>query len=340
MTDGPANAADRSVNEQTASRGLNPWVPIDVSDWVLLGVEQAGTNSVIWLRDPNDHERVWLHKNTSTPISTGVEQGEDWAEVAATHVAVALGVPCADTRLCRRHGRRGSLSLSVRPNGHDLNEGRVALLSAHSPGYVPHVEGEKTVDPARPGVKRPGHSLANIKTALHGVQAPPGFKGPAAMSGFDVFVGYVILDALVANRDRHEQNWAVLRPQLVGLPDRLAPSYDHGGSLGYNLSDAERERRLSDPISLTAWARKGTAHRFEHVGQAPSLVDHAVAAISLASPEAAQWWQGRLASLDLSPLSAVLAQGVPGMSLPAATFTNKLLNLNLRRLQDAICIGS
>lgn len=31
------------------------------------------------------------------------------------------------------------------------------------------------------------------------------------MTGFDVFVGYLLLDALVAKRDRHEQDWAVLR---------------------------------------------------------------------------------------------------------------------------------
>lgn len=318
----------------------SPWVPIDVSHWELLGVEAAGTNSVVWLRDPLDKGRAWLHKSTTTPSSTNLEQGEDWAEVASTQVAAALGVPCAETRLCTRDGRRGSLSLSVKPDGHDLNEGRVVLLGAAVPGYIPHVEGKKAVDPARPRVKRPGHSLANIKMALDGVSAPPGFSGPPSLSGFDVFVGYLVLDALVANRDRHEQNWAVLRPQLLGDLDRLAPSYDHGGSLGYNLSDAERERRIGDPSALKDWARKGTAHRFEHLPPPHSLVDHAAAGMSMCSPEAAEWWQGRLANLDLTDLSTTLEHGVPGMSDLATTFTNKLLNLNLRRLQDAICIGS
>ena len=55
----------------------------------LLGVEQAGTNSVVWLRDPMDEQWAWLHKSTTTPASTGLEQGEDWAEVAATQVAFA-----------------------------------------------------------------------------------------------------------------------------------------------------------------------------------------------------------------------------------------------------------
>ncbi len=317
----------------------DPWTPIDVSDWELLGVEAAGTNSVIWLRDPTD-DRPWLHKSTTTLVSTGIEQGQDWAEVVATQVAVLLGAPCAATRLCLRSGRRGSLSRSVRPEGHDLNEGRVVLQSAHAPGYVPHLEGQKAVDPGRPGVKRPGHTLANIKLALEGVAAPPGFIGPPNLSGFEVFAGYLILDALVANRDRHEQNWAVLRPQLLGEADRLAPSYDHGGSLGYKISDEERARRLRDPALLESWALKGTAHRFEYVPPAPSLVSHAAAGMTMCSPEAAEWWQGRLTNLDLTDLSTTLEHGVPGMSDLATTFTSKLLNLNLRRLQDAICIGS
>lgn len=316
----------------------DPWTPIDVSDWELIEIEQSGTNTSNWLRDP-DGGGSWLHKSTRIP-STGHEEGQDWAEVAATQAAVLLGVPCARTRLCRSDGRRGSLSMSMRPNGQDLIQAWVVLLSADVPGYVPHAGGTEPVDPARPQVKRPGHSLENIRMALSSVLAPSEFLGPANLSGFDVFAGYAILDALVANRDRHDDNWAALRPQMVGMPDRLAPSYDHGGSLGYNVSDAERERRLSNPALLAAWAAKGTAHRFEHIGRPPSLVEHAAKAVSMASPEAAQWWRGRLTNLDLAPLTGVLAQGVPGMSVRAATFANKVLGLNLRRLQDAICIDS
>ncbi len=332
------------VTNELDSGGSGPahatlWQPIDVSGWELLQVEQAGTNSVNWLKDPSDGTS-WLHKNVTTPPSTGVKQGEDWAEVVATQVGFALGVPCAKTRLCLRNGERGSLSLSVRPPGYDFNEGRVVLQSAGVPGYVPHMEGRRAVDPARPGVKRPGHSLQNIKTALAEASAPPGFRGPEGLQAFDIFVGYMVLDALIANRDRHEQNWAVLRPQLLGTPDRLAPSYDHGGSLGYNLLDAERERRLKDQASLASWASRGTAYRFEHVRSAPSLVEHAVQAMSLGTPEAATWWSTQLAELDLSGLLEALEHGIPGMSVVASTFTAKLLTMNRRRLQDAIRIGT
>lgn len=56
----------------------------------------------------------------------------------------------------------------------------------------------------------------------------------------------------------------------------------------------------------------------------------------MCSWEATQWWTQRLAILDLTPLHGALSAGVPGMSAAAATFTSKVLDLNLRRLQDAI----
>jgi hypothetical protein len=157
----------------------------------------------------------------------------------------------------------------VTPDGHSLNEGRVILERAKVPGYFRHEEGGPAVDPARPDVKRPGHSLLNIRLALEGAAAPPGFKGPDELNGFDVFAGYMVLDALVANRDRHEQNWAVLTPQLISPPERLSPTYDHASSLGYNVVDAKREAYLGDSSRLRAWAEKGTAYRFEHAGKPP-----------------------------------------------------------------------
>lgn len=318
-----------------AQRAFDRWDRIDVSDWEVIQVEPAGSNSVLWIQDPDTGLR-WLHKSTTIP-SNGVEQGEDWAEVVSTRVAELLGVPCAQTRLCSRHGRRGSLSLDVTPPGYDLNEGSAVLEAAQVPGYFPHREGQPGVDPARPGIVRPGHSLANIKGVLIDKLPPDDFAGPS-LNGFDVFVGYVILDALIANRDRHEQNWAVLTSRLLNQVDRLAPSYDHGGSLGYNLPDGERRRRVDDPAALLRWAEGGTAWRFEHQRRRPlSLVELAQDGITLCTPEAAEWWVRRIGRLDLGPVVSALEHGVPGMSVAAATFVIKLLDLNRRRLLHAIC---
>ena len=309
------------------------WARLDVSTWAVTDIERAGSHENLWLAEP-ETGALWLHKDTATP-SNGVEQGEDWSEVVSTQVAALLGVPCATTRLCLRHGRRGSLSRSVRPIDADLWEGKVVLEDLGATDYFPHVERSPGVDPARPGVKRPGHSLRNIKLALESVAAPPGFDGPASLDAFDVFVGYLLLDALIANRDRHEQNWAVLRPQLLGPSVRLCPSYDHASSLGYNLADLDRERRLASDDAMVRWAKRGTAWRFEHIGKPTTLVAHAMKAVQLASPEGANWWRSQIEAMDLDPLMASLRdQQIWGMSHLAVTFAHRLLDVNLRRLRD------
>ncbi len=312
-----------------------PWERDDVSGWLVRGVEQVGSTRNVWLEEPGAGLR-WLHKDTIIPVNE-VEQGEDWSEVVSTQVAHLLGVPCATTRLCTREGRRGSLSLSVVPKGQSLWEGRVVLEAAQAPGYFSHIEGEPGVDPDRPDVKRPGHSLTNILDTLQDVAAPPGFEGPKELNGYDVFAGYMILDALIANRDRHEQNWAVLAPALLSEAVRLAPSYDHASSLGYNLTDSRRERCVAESSRLEDWAGKGTAYRFEHSGKPPTLVSHAAQAVDLCTPEGANWWRERLADCRLDFVQEALRdRAIAEMSDVAAKFAHELLDLNLRRLRDAI----
>ncbi len=315
------------------------WVRHDVSAWSVHSLEKAATSVATWLIDPATGDR-WLHKDTVVP-DNGVEQGEDWSEVVSTAIAKLLGVPCAETQLCLRNGRRGSLSKDVNVHGHSLYNGYVLLEECpHVTDYFPHVEGAPGIDPDRPSVKRPGHRLDNIQTALRGAIAPSTFAGPASLDAFDVFIGYLMFDALVANRDRHEQNWAVLTPGLTTLPVQLAPSYDHATSLGYNLTDDRRAITLSNKRALAKWASGGTAWRFEHEGnakRAQTLVDLFAEALTLGSNDARAHWSTQLRSLDLDEVLRDLSQGaIPAMSVVASRFACELLTHNFERLTDAI----
>lgn len=241
--------------------------------------------------------------------------------------------------MCAHEGRRGSLSCSIRPDHYDLWGGQVVLEEAQAPGYFRFTPGKKVQDPEKPHILRPGHSLTNIRAALQGVDAPEGFEGgPREGRAFDVFVGYTLLDALVANCDRHDENWAVLQPQLGSMPGILAPTYDHGSSLGYSFAGPKRDRCLAEHRELEKWAAKGTAHRYEHVPPAKTLVEHAAEAMGMGSPDTAKWWAEQVLQLDLSGILDPLEQGaIPEMSEASVKFAAALLKLNLRRLQDAIC---
>jgi hypothetical protein len=263
-----------------------------------------GVTDHYWYRAPD--EQLWLFKPV---VQTSVgAQGENWSEKIASSIANLMGVPAAKVELARRDGINGCISRDLKPSGWQLQPGSVVLTDV-----VPDYRVRSRY--------RTGHSAANIAAVLRGYSAPSGFA-ESALSAFDVFVGYLVLDALIANQDRHEENWAVLVPDVsFSVPVELCGSYDHASSLGFNLTDLE------------AWARKGQATRFEREpGAKPmALVDYALSAGRFASEGALRYWLDRLGDLQLDEVSVIVG-AVPGLSEPTATFVLELLTINRGRL--------
>ncbi|MGH6635180.1 MAG: hypothetical protein ACRED0_03285 [Gammaproteobacteria bacterium] len=92
------------------------------------------------------------------------------------------------------------------------------------------------------------HTLGRIHALLsHAeIQLPLDWAPPdtSIRSAFDVFIGYLLLDAWIANQDRHHENWGVIN---YGDGIHLAPSYDHAAALGQNETDEVRKERAGDP---------------------------------------------------------------------------------------------
>lgn len=92
------------------------------------------------------------------------------------------------------------------------------------------------------------HTLENIEAAIRGL-----FPVDQANDMLTELAGYMVLDALIGNTDRHHENWGLLL-HLQASPRTLvlsvAPSFDHASSLGRELRD---ERR----IELLAGGRVG-----------------------------------------------------------------------------------
>lgn len=291
---------------------------VDVSQWELLELEATGRNPHPWLRDPAA-DQAWLFK--PVVVKNGHRQGEDWSEWLGSRVGQALGVPCADILLARRGDEEGCISRDLKPRAWQLQTGAV-LLSGVVPGYLSR------------DVRRRGHNLDNIQTALLDVGAPPDFLLPE-LDGFDVLTGYLILDAVIANQDRHDENWAVLRPAGATGQDRLCGSYDHSSSLGFNLRDHERQTRLANG-SVEQWVHRGRATRFEWPASsgAVTLVELAVEALGRCSSAARGHWLSAVAELS-PPDMALAAAAVASMSPAAATFAVEIIDRNRRRLLDA-----
>jgi hypothetical protein len=300
-----------------------PYQVIDVSDWDIVADETSGAEAKYWLVEPGTGER-WLFK--SVTIKEGHVHGEDWAEKAVAHLASLLGVPCATVEMAHLRGTEGCISADLRPRNCELQPGQVLLEERQAPGYVHGM-----------GRSHPGHSLENIRRVLDGALSPPGCELPFGATAFDVFAGYLVLDAWVANRDRHDNNWAVLRP--IGQsadPLRLCGSYDHASSLGFNVLDEKRSRMLDDPAGVRRWCGRGYADRFERApGQSRlTLVDIAAQALRLCSRAARDHWLRKLEGIDEDKARDIVAR-VPRMSDPARSFAEEILAVNRRRVLDA-----
>jgi hypothetical protein len=287
---------------------VSPYEIVDVASWEFAYLETEGKNVNEWLQEPETGTQ-WMFKRVAENRG-----GSDWAEKVATEVAYLLRVPAARVELARRETESGIISRDARPAPDWERHGGAVLLEELVPGWDSHCQD--------------GYTLDRIQRVLSNVDPPLGFTGPSAMRAFDVFVGYLVLDAVVANQDRHARNWAVVRGPSTPL--RLMASFDHGSSLGYRITDEERSRRLTVQDGVRQWCSRGRATTFEG---APGLVELAARALAMVTPDVADYWLRRVAALKREDLRAIVSK-VPTLSEATATFVSEVLVINRGRLLD------
>jgi hypothetical protein len=243
-----------------------------------------------------------VHRNKA-----GLWQGEDLAEKVASELASLMGVTHARVEFAKRGDQVGCISKDVAATNWELQAGAVALTAEHA-------------DFTTKNRDRTGHSLANIRAVLSRANCPAEALVPPSFDAYDLFCGYLVFDAWIANRDRHEENWALLRPPPGSLDrDCLSPSFDHASSLGFQLQDKARSRRLEEG-TVEAWAERGTAWRFEHPeSKTPTLVQHAQTALSVSSDGVAPYWRGKLEAVRESDIADILSRTAGCRTLPVGS---------------------
>lgn len=289
------------------------WATVEVDSWETLDDEPLGTKDKSWLLDPEGTR--WLFKFCRD--GGGRVRGEDWAEWIVHRLAALIHVPSAEIRPAVCRGRRGLLSRSLVKNDGQLVLDRLVhgneLLAAKDPGYDMETTGENL-----------GYTVAAVRCALDGIRSTD-----PSMGAFEMWAGYVTLDAWVAGRDRHHENWAVIEG-----PEgrRLAPSFDHGNALGFQESEERTALLARDSERLLGWANRGVSR---HFSGRPSLIDVAREALTAAGPTTAHIWTQRLSEVADDQVEQIV-RAVPEslLSVSNASFCMKLLELNRRRLKD------
>jgi hypothetical protein len=184
------------------------------------------------------------------------------------------------------------------------------------------------------------HTLGRIHGLLSQpeITTPIGWHVPDACikTAFDVFVGYLMLDAWIANQDRHHENWAVINAD-DGI--YLSPTFDHAASMGQNESDEKRKTRLtsSDPRQrINAYIEKARSAIYLNKSEPKPLstVDAFRQAASR-STKAAEYWQSKLADVSNGQCLEVFER-IPKFEISdmAIKFAMTLLELNKLRILE------
>lgn len=259
-----------------------PYDVVDATQWAVAGLETDGKTEHMWLERPGD-QRPWLFK---AAVSHGDRrQGEDWVEKVASVVAQAVGVPRADVEMARRGDVAGCVVRDLKPHQWQWYSGADLLTGCLGGDFNPRDRRAR------------GHRLDVVQRVLEPYEAPVPLS-QQGLTAFDCFAGYLLLDALIANRDRHPRNWAVMQPPAGRSgADTLTPSFDHASGLGFSLTDTERDRWLRQ-FGVAAWAGRGTAKSFEHGAKPwPTLVELAVVALRSSRPAARVHWRSQVEGL-------------------------------------------
>lgn len=286
-------------------------------------IEQLGSKPKFWYRD-NKRRMLFKADDRGT--------GEDWAEVITSNLCILLGLPHVSYDLAAeyRDGKfvlPGVICENMTVEGEELVLGNELLLARDS-RY-----------PAEQRFRVKQHTVDVVFGIISSLQPPAPNWMPWAPAGIrsavDVFTGYLLLDAWIANQDRHHENWGA----LICDTARLAPTFDHGAALARNLTDKEREERLNTKDrnrTIAAFARRGRSAFYRTLDDArPMGLLDAFAHFAKEVPRAGQAWLDRLQSVDPDQVRAIIER-VPleRMSDVSKRFTMELLETNRQRLRE------
>ncbi|HEV7869141.1 MAG TPA: HipA domain-containing protein, partial [Chthoniobacteraceae bacterium] len=215
--------------------------------------------------------------------------GEDWSEKVASEIAALLGVSTHRAELAIWEGRRGCAVRSFLDPGKQFLVHGNELLGGIITGYdKAKLRGQAD------------HTFDNIVAVLERLFRDEKARTLAASR----MAGYVVLDALTGNTDRHHENWGiVLEPRGTATKRmtslvQLAPTFDHASSLGRELTDDAREEHL----------RRGTLERYIRKGRggiyASPDARHGMSPLGAAEMLAQRYpaffrpWQERVAAIE------------------------------------------
>ena len=273
-----------------------------------------GARRKFWFRLPHD-EQPWLYKFTRE------NTGEDWSEKVASEVAHLLKIPAATVELAMFMKRRGCASRSFveTKKGFDLIHGS-ELMAGRVLGYDRSKQRHQS-----------DHCIPNILKAIEETFPP---RQRAAQ--LRTLAGFIILDAIICNTDRHHDNWALIRGPFgaAKIIHQVAPSFDHASSLGRELRDEKRKNMLAQNL-VGRYVAKGGGGIYLQCSDAKGANPLDLAVQSAKKyPDFFSPWLELVRQLQVESLENILARvPVEWMSVESKQFCIKLMSATIETLK-------
>lgn len=284
--------------------------------------EQLGTKAKHWVIDANDEKFLFKKGRANT--------GENWAEVVACEIASRLSLPHAEYHLAVERGEAGVLTNTFVPP-----DGRLI----HGNELIPRISTKPEERRKRSSMRK--HSLPAVQAITERLPNMPMDWDPipGITCANEVFCGYLLLDALIANQDRHYENWGYVLAQDTSI--YLAPTFDHASSLGRNETEENMKDRLETKDkgrSIERYVEKARSAMYaSQAAKQPLLTLDAFLSWGENTPAAALAWLRALSSIHDDEFRDIM-ETVPSELITdtAIEFTTKMLTLNKQRLLETM----
>lgn len=289
--------------------------------------EQLGTKEKFWFNFKGGNV-TWLFKYSRE------NTGEHWSEKVAEELCKELGIPHVNYEMAEMNERYGVVSPNVIPERCRMIMGN-EVLHKDSPSTYP-----EPVKDTQQFVRIKEHTVQRVLGCfdLSGISPPKGWDSIKGLNAGDVFCGYLMLDALISNQDRHHENWAIVI-NTETQEKYLCETYDHAASLGRELLDKEREDRLTSKDKnrqVGKFVQKARSELFKlKTDKKPQLTSDAFFLSVERRENAKIFWLERLLALTDERIDAIFNK-IPTevISDVAREFSLKMVLENKKRLLE------
>lgn len=298
------------------SNNLYPIIKIESKD----EIEQLGTKEKYWIHyAETNQKKLFKIGRTNT--------GENWAEIVACEIGKHIGLPVAIYELAEYNSKLGTISTNFVQNDERLIHGNELLIKIDK--SYPHDRYYKVRE----------YKLDTVLVLISRLERVESFELANAL---DYFIGYIVFDCLIANQDRHHENWGFIVEKNQKV--RLAPSFDHASGFGCKVLKDEATQRLQtkdQKYTIEAFCKRAKTPFYDKNSKQLSTID-ACRVLTKHDKKSFCKWVERIVKIDESFYKEIFEQ-IPNKFIEEyeKVFAIEILKENAKRieaLKNEVCI--